>query len=342
MLMLADPGLAHPALTDPFGRTVRYLRLSVTDRCNLRCVYCMSEDMTFHARPDLLSMDEFDRIARAFIRQGVRKLRITGGEPLVRKDVLDLFRSLSDCLRDGSLDELTLTTNGTRLAHHADALAAAGVRRINVSLDTLDAQRFRQLTRGGSLQAVLDGLDAAQAAGLAVKLNAVALRGVTEHEIHNLIDFAHGRGMVLTLIETMPLRDTGVDRMDQFLGLDTLRRKIETRWTLTDLPARTGGPARYVRVAETGGTLGFITPLTHHFCDDCNRVRVTATGMLYTCLGHENGVDLKAALHTANSDADLSAAITSAIARKPKGHDFSIGPRSMPIALVRHMSATGG
>ncbi|AXV82390.1 GTP 3',8-cyclase MoaA [Ralstonia solanacearum] len=338
--------LANPTLTDTFGRTVRYLRLSVTDRCNLRCVYCMSEDMTFHARPDLLSMEDFDRIARAFIRRGVRKLRITGGEPLVRKDVLDLFRSLSGCLRDGSLDELTLTTNGTRLAHHADALAAAGVRRVNVSLDTLDAQRFKQLTRGGSLQQVLDGLDAAQAEGLAVKLNAVAMRGVTEHEIHDLIGFAHGRGMALTLIETMPLGDTGVDRMDQFLRLDTLRNAIETRWTLTDLPqhnsTRTGGPARYARVVETGGTLGFITPLTQHFCDDCNRVRVTATGMLYTCLGHENGVDLKAALHAPDSDAKLGTAIAQAIAHKPEGHDFSIGPRSMPIALVRHMSATGG
>ncbi len=329
-------------LIDPFERHVRYLRLSVTDRCNLRCVYCMSEDMRFYARPDILSIEELDRIARAFIAQGVRKLRITGGEPLVRKDILALFRSLSACLKDGSLDELTLTTNGTRLAQHASALAEAGVRRINVSLDTLDPQRFSQLTRGGRLQEVLDGLEAAQAAGMAVKLNAVAMRGHTPQEAHSLIAFAHGRGMALTFIENMPLGDTGEDRSAQYLGLDVLRREIETRWTLTDAPMRTGGPARYARVTETGGLIGFITTLTHNFCSDCNRVRVTATGVLYTCLGHENGVDLKAALRASEGDGPLMHAMAQGIARKPQGHHFEVTGRAVPVTLFRHMSMTGG
>jgi GTP 3',8-cyclase len=329
-------------LVDPFGRSVRYLRLSVTDRCNLRCVYCMSEDMRFQPSTELLSLEELDRVARAFMRRGVRKLRITGGEPLVRRNILSLFESLSDTLRNGLLDELTLTTNGIRLPQMAEGLAAAGVRRINISLDTLDAARFAQFTRGGSLQAVLEGIAAAQAAGLSVKLNAVALRGSTEHEIHDLIAFAHGRNMALTLIETMPLGDTGMDRAEGFLSLAALRRQIEHRWSLTDLAERSGGPARYVRVAQTGGVLGFITPLTQHFCGDCNRVRVTAMGMLHTCLGHEDGTDLRALLRASASDNALQAAIASSIARKPEGHDFTIVGREQPVKLVRHMSVTGG
>ena len=342
MLMDTRSRGARPPLVDPFGRAVRYLRLSVTDRCNLRCVYCMPEHMRFEPSPELLSLEELERVARAFVRQGVRKLRITGGEPLVRRDILSLFEGLSDCLRDGSLDELTLTTNGTRLPQLAERLAAAGVRRINISLDTLDAARFAQLTRGGSLQAVLDGIAAAQDAGLAVKLNAVALRGSTDHEIHDLIAFAHGRCMALTLIETMPLGDTGMDRAEGFLSLAALRAQIEQRWTLADVAERSGGPARYARVAQTGGLLGFITPLTQHFCGDCNRVRVTAMGMLHTCLGHEDGTDLRSALRASASDDALHAAIDGAIARKPQGHDFRITGREQPVKLVRHMSVTGG
>lgn len=329
-------------LADSLGRRISYLRLSVTDRCNLRCVYCMSEDMRFHSSPELLSIEELDRVARLFIARGVRKLRITGGEPLVRKGVIELFRSLSGCLKDGSLNELTLTTNGLRLAHFAQDLAAAGVRRVNVSLDTLDPQRFAQITRGGALQKVLDGIEAAQDAGIAVKLNAVALRGVTDLEIHELIEFAHGRGMTLTLIETMPLGETGCDRTEQFLGLDALRREIGRRWTLSDVADRSGGPARYARVEQTGGLIGFITPLTAHFCGDCNRVRVTADGTLYTCLGHENGVDLGKLLRNSMSEACLYEAIGHAVEQKPKGHDFSLQGRVLPVKLIRHMSATGG
>ncbi|SCK18848.1 cyclic pyranopterin phosphate synthase [Variovorax sp. HW608] len=336
------PVVSVAPLVDSFERQISYLRLSVTDRCNLRCVYCMSENMQFHSRPDLLTIEELDRLARLFIARGVKKLRITGGEPLVRKGVIELFRSLSGCLKDGSLRELTLTTNGLRLAHFAQDLAAAGVRRVNVSLDTLDPQRFAQITRGGALDKVLEGIAAAQDAGMAVKLNAVALRGVTDLEIHELIGFAHGRGMTLTLIETMPLGETGFDRTEQFLGLDALRREIGRRWTLSDVADRSGGPARYARVEQTGGLLGFITPLTQHFCGDCNRVRVTAAGMLYTCLGHEDGVDLREPMRTGASDARLHQAIGGAIAHKPEGHDFSLQGRVMPVKLVRHMSATGG
>jgi len=329
-------------LVDSFGRQISYLRLSVTDRCNLRCVYCMSEDMRFRSGSELLSMEELDRVARLFVARGVRKLRITGGEPLVRKGVIELFRSLSGCLKDGSLDELTLTTNGLRLAHFAQDLAAAGVRRVNVSLDTLDPRRFAQITRGGALEKVLEGIEAAQDSGMAVKLNAVALRGVTDLEIHELIEFAHGRGMTLSLIETMPLGQTGCDRTEQFLGLDALRREISRHWTLSDLTDRSGGPARYARVEQTGGLIGFITPLTAHFCGDCNRVRVTADGTLYTCLGHENGVDLRKLLRSSMSEAHVHEAIGHAVEQKPKGHDFSLQGRVLPVKLVRHMSATGG
>ena len=329
------------ALTDRFGRTIRYLRLSVTDRCDLRCVYCMAEDMQFVPKRDLLTLEELDRLASAFVAKGVHKIRITGGEPLVRKDIMALFRSLSRHLQGGALKELTLTTNGTQLANHAEALAAVGVKRVNVSLDTLDAERFRALTRRGQLGTVMDGLRAAREAGLKVKLNAVALKGITETEIFDLIDFAHGRGMDLTLIETMPLGDVGADRTDQYLPLTELRRLIERRLTLVDTSERSGGPARYTRVTETGGRLGFITPMTHNFCDTCNRVRVSATGVLYTCLGQEERTDLRSALRSSEGDDLLNAAIARAIELKPKGHDFAIGPDQRP-SLGRHMSALGG
>lgn len=326
---------------DAFGRRVKYLRLSVTDRCDLRCRYCMSEAMTFLPSRELLSFDELDRVARCFIASGVEKIRVTGGEPLVRKEIMQLFYRLSRYLADGRLRELTLTTNATQLPRYAEELSALGVRRINVSLDTLDPDKFAIITRGGSLARVLEGIDAARTAGLAVKLNAVALKGFTEDEIDDLINFAHAGGMTLTLIETMPLGEIGADRTDQFLPLTALRRLIEQRWTLVDLAERTGGPARYVRVAETGGKIGFITPLTHNFCEDCNRVRVTASGVLHPCLGQANAVDLKRVLRADAGDAAVMQAIGFAIRGKPRGHDFEIGPGGRP-SLARHMSATGG
>lgn len=329
-------------LTDLFGRHVRYLRLSVTDRCDLRCVYCMSEQMIFMPRKDLLSLEELDRLARAFIRRGVTKIRVTGGEPLVRKDIMKLFAALAPQLGEGGLRELTLTTNGTRLAPFAHDLARYGVKRVNVSLDTLDPDRYRSLTRGGSLASVIEGIDAARSAGLAVKINVVALRDGTELEVDRLLRFAHDRGMTLTFIETMPLGDVGVDRIDQYLPLDRLRRLIETRWTLSDLSVRTGGPARYARVAETGGMIGFITPLTHNFCEDCNRVRVTASGILHTCLGQEDAADLKAVMRRSNDDAELMRVINNAIRDKPRGHDFVIDRNDAAPTPSRHMSATGG
>ncbi|MBN9430884.1 MAG: GTP 3',8-cyclase MoaA [Bosea sp.] len=328
------------ALSDGFGRRITYLRLSVTDRCDLRCVYCMAEDTSFVPRRELLRIEELDRLASAFVARGVTKIRITGGEPLVRKGVMTLFAGLSRHLEGGALGELTLTTNGTLLATHAEALAAAGVRRVNVSLDTLDAERYRAITRGGSLAAVMDGLRAAKAAGLRVKLNAVALKGIVEEEIHDLIAFAHGNGMDLTLIETMPLGDVGADRTEQYLPLTTLRRIIESRWALADTSERTGGPARYARIAETGGRIGFITPMSHSFCESCNRVRVSATGTLYTCLGQEDRADLRAAIRGSEADDALHAAIDAAIRAKPRGHDFRI-ERGRPT-LSRPMSALGG
>lgn len=345
--MLSDEGQGSShggscGLIDLFGRHVRYLRLSVTDRCDLRCVYCMSEHMAFMPRKDLLSLGELERLARAFMRRGVSKIRITGGEPLVRKDIVKLFSALGAQLGAGRLRQLTLTTNGTRLAHFARDLASCGVRRVNVSLDTLDPDRYRSLTRGGSLANVLDGIDAARSAGLAVKINVVALRGSTEMEVDGLIRFAHERDMTLTFIETMPLGEINVDRVDQYLPLNQLRELIESGWTLSDLPFRTGGPARYARVAQTGGMIGFITPLTHNFCEDCNRVRVTASGILHTCLGQEDAVDLKAVMRRSDDDADLTRAIDDAIRDKPRGHDFVIDRNGGPPALSRHMSATGG
>jgi cyclic pyranopterin phosphate synthase len=324
---------------DAFGRRVKYLRLSVTDRCDLRCRYCMSEAMTFLPSKELLTFDELDRVARCFIASGVEKIRVTGGEPLVRKEIMQLFHRLSRYLADGRLRELTLTTNATQLSRHAEELRALGVRRINVSLDTLDPDKFAMITRGGSLARVLEGIEAARTAGLAVKLNAVALKGFTE--IDDLIAFAHAGRMTLTLIETMPLGEIGADRTDQFLPLTTLRRQIEQRWTLVDLAERTGGPARYVRVVETGGKIGFITPLTHNFCEDCNRVRVTASGVLHPCLGQANAIDLKHVLRGDAGDAAVMEAIGFAVRGKPRGHDFEIGPGGRP-SVARHMSATGG
>jgi GTP 3',8-cyclase len=333
---------ADPALVDPFGRHVSYLRVSVTDRCDFRCVYCMSEHMSFLPKKDLLTLEELDRLCSAFISKGVRKLRITGGEPLVRKNILSLFKSLSRHLETGRLEEVTLTTNGSQLAKFAGDLRAAGVRRINVSVDTLDAQKFKAITRWGDLATVLNGIKAAQREGLAIKINAVALKDVNEHEIDDLIRFAHGEGHDLTLIETMPLGDIEGDRTDQYLPLSKVRARLLDTWTLEDIPFRTGGPARYVTVRETGGRLGFITPLTHNFCESCNRVRVTCTGTLYMCLGQEDAADLRAPLRASPDNGPLFEAIDAAILRKPKGHDFVIDRRAQKPAVGRHMSMTGG
>jgi GTP 3',8-cyclase len=336
-----SPGTAPESLEDGLGRIVRYLRLSVTDRCDLRCSYCMSERMTFLPRSEVLTLEELDRLATVFIGLGARKLRVTGGEPLVRRDVMSLLTRLSRHLASGALEELTLTTNGTQLARHAQTLADIGMRRINVSLDSLNADTFRRLTRGGDLAAVLAGIDAAQAAGLAVKINTVALNQDNAAELPALIQWAHGRGMDATLIETMPMGEVEHDRADQYLSLTDLRAQMASYWTLTDLPLSTGGPARYVRVAETGGRLGFITPLSHNFCESCNRVRLTCTGTLHTCLGREDATDLRAVIRGGGDDHALAAAIRAAVLAKPQGHDFSIA-RSQAPALARHMSMTGG
>ena len=326
-------------MTDPFGRRITYLRVSVTDRCDFRCVYCMAEAMTFLPRAELLTLEELDRLGSAFIAKGVRKLRLTGGEPLVRRNILWLIERLSRHL-GGGLDELTLTTNGSQLALHAEALAACGVKRINVSLDTLDAAKFRAITRRGDLSQVMHGIDAAERAGLNIKINTVALRDVNEDEIEDIVRWAHGRGFALTLIETMPMGEIGADRAEQYLPLSLLRARLEQHFTLDDSAYRSGGPARYVDVRETGGKLGFITPMTHNFCESCNRVRVTCTGTLYMCLGQEDAADLRAPLRASRNDALLNAAIDEAIARKPKGHDFVIGRGERQ--LMRSMSVTGG
>src|ERR1700731_832935 len=310
--------LSRP-MTDPFGRTISYLRVSVTDRCDLRCFYCMSEDMTFLPKADLLTLEELDRLCNAFIARGVRKLRLTGGEPLVRRGIMTLFGSLSRHIGSGALDELTLTTNGSQLPKFASERASLGVRRINVSLDTLDPDKFRAITRWGEFDKVLAGIDAALAAGLKVKINAVALKGVNEDEFPALIEWAHGRGMDLTLIEVMPLGDVGEGRLDQYLPLSIVRARLGDRFTLADIDYRTGGPARYVRVAETGGRLGFITPLTHNFCESCNRVRLPCPGTLYMCLGQDDAADLRAPLRASESNDLVNAAIDEAILRKPKG-----------------------
>jgi GTP 3',8-cyclase len=334
--------VAPAPLVDPFARAITYLRVSVTDRCDFRCVYCMSENMTFLPKADVLSLEELDRLCSAFIAKGVRKLRLTGGEPLVRRGIMTLVSSLSRHLATGALDELTLTTNGSQLRKYASELAAHGVKRINVSLDTLAAAKFRAVTRWGDLDKVLEGIKAAQDAGIAVKINAVALKGVNEDEFVALVEWAHGAGMDLTFIEVMPLGDVGEGRLDQYLPLSMVRARIAERFTLQDIDYRTGGPARYVRVAETGGRLGFITPLTHNFCESCNRVRITCTGTLFMCLGQEDAADLRSVLRASEANDLLYVAIDEAISRKPKGHDFIIDRRHQRPALSRHMSVTGG
>ncbi|MBC7799967.1 MAG: GTP 3',8-cyclase MoaA [Gemmatimonadaceae bacterium] len=328
-------------MIDPFGRAITYLRVSVTDRCDLRCVYCMSEDMTFLPKADVLSLEELERLCGAFIRLGTTKIRITGGEPLVRRDVQTLFQRLGTRLGDG-LQELTLTTNGTQLAKHAGALVSAGVRRVNVSLDTLDPQRFTAVTRWGKIEKVLDGIAAAKAAGLHVKINAVALKGVNEGEIDDMLAWCGSQGHDLCLIETMPMGDIAGDRTDQYLPLSIVRARLRQRWTLTETGYQTGGPARYFDVAETGTRVGFITPMTHNFCESCNRVRLTCTGTLYLCLGQDDSADLRRVLRAGVSDAELDAAIRLAITRKPKGHDFVIDRREPARSVGRHMSLTGG
>ncbi|MCX7380471.1 MAG: GTP 3',8-cyclase MoaA [Alphaproteobacteria bacterium] len=328
-------------MIDPFGRHITYLRVSVTDRCDLRCVYCMSEDMTFLPKAEVLSLEEMDRLCAAFIRLGTNKIRITGGEPLVRRDVMSLFRSLGSRIGAG-LDELTTTTNGTQLARFAVDLRAAGVRRVNVSLDTLDAARFAAMTRWGKIEKTLDGIFAAKAAGLAVKINAVAMKGVNEHEFDSMIAWCGEHGFDLCLIETMPLGDIEGDRTDQYLPLSVVRSRIRKTWTLEETAYTTGGPARYFTVAQTGQRIGFITPMTHNFCESCNRVRLTCTGTLYMCLGQDDSADFRRVLRAGASDDELEAAIVAAIAHKPKGHDFIIDRARRQPSLARHMSVTGG
>ena len=327
-------------LVDQFGRRIEYLRVSVTDRCDLRCVYCMAEHMQFLPKVELLSLEELDRLVSAFVMRGVKKVRLTGGEPLVRRDLMSLIRNLGRHLKTGALEELTLTTNGTQLARFAGELADAGVRRINVSLDTLDREKFARVTRRDMLPAVLKGIEAAQAAGLGIKINTVALAHDNRSEIPFLIEWAHQRGYDLTLIEAMPMGDIDEDRTDQFLSLQTVRDELSSFWTLEDIPLKTGGPARYVRIKETGGRLGFITPLSHNFCESCNRVRLTCTGTLYQCLGQEEHIDLRGPLRLSADNGLLDEALDRAMAVKPKGHDFVIERRAP--AVHRFMSTTGG
>ena len=328
-------------MQDPFGRSITYLRVSVTDRCDFRCVYCMSEHMTFLPRPEVLSLEELERLCMTFVARGVERLRLTGGEPLVRKNVMWLFERLGAQIGVTPLQEVTLTTNGSQLARYARDLVQAGVKRVNVSLDTLDADKFRDITRWGELSKVLAGIDAAAAAGLKIKINTVALKGLNEDEIPDLMRWAHGNGFDLTLIETMPLGETGEARTDRYLPLSRVRAALERDFTLTPSPHRTGGPARYYDIGETGGRLGLITPLTHNFCESCNRVRLTCTGTLFMCLGQEDSADLKTPLRSGD-EAALGRAIDAAIAAKPKGHDFVIDRRSAAPAIARTMSLTGG
>jgi GTP 3',8-cyclase len=341
----ATSGASVPApLIDPYGRGITYLRVSVTDRCDFRCVYCMAEEMTFLPKKELLTLEELDRLCSIFIASGVRKLRLTGGEPLVRRNIMGLINGLGRHLRSGALDELTLTTNGSQLTKFAGDLYAAGVRRVNVSVDTLDPDRFAAITRWGRFDQVMSGIDAALEAGLKVKINAVALKNQTEHEIDDMIRWCGDRDLDLTLIETMPMGDIGgEDRLDQYLPLSSLRRQIEERWTLDETGYQTGGPARYAVIRETGKRLGFITPMTHNFCESCNRVRLTCTGTLYMCLGQDDAADLRQVLRE-NPDADgpVVKAVEEAIGRKPKGHDFLIDRDHSGPAVKRHMSVTGG
>ncbi|WP_297106057.1 GTP 3',8-cyclase MoaA [uncultured Devosia sp.] len=330
----------HRPLIDSFGRRISYLRISVTDRCDFRCVYCMAEDMTFLPKKEVLSFEEVEAIASAFISRGTTKIRLTGGEPLVRRDIMALVRRLGGQIGNG-LDELTITTNGSQLQKHAEGLFAAGVRRINVSLDTLDEARFADITRRGRLKDVLAGIGEAQAAGLAIKINMVAMRGVNDDEIETMMEWAHGGGMGLTLIEGMPLGEVGIDRVDTYLPLRELYERLSQRYSFTKLDKSTGGPARYVHVAETGGTLGFITPMSHNFCESCNRVRLTATGQLFLCLGQDDQVNLRDAWRTGGAEA-LNAALDHAMIIKPKGHDFVLDRSRKEPAVARHMSVTGG
>ena len=329
-------------IVDPFGREITYLRVSVTDRCDFRCVYCMSEHMTFLPKRDLLTLEELDRLCSAFVRMGVTKLRLTGGEPLMRRNAMQLIRSLGRHLDGGGLEELTITTNGSQLGRFSQGLYEAGMRRVNVSLDTLDPAKFKAITRWGRFEQVMAGLDAAKAAGLAVKINMVALRGVNDDEFDAMIAWCGERGFDLVIIEVMPMGDIGEDRLDQYMPLSMVRAKIERNWTLSETDYATGGPARYSVVEETGGRLGFITPLTHNFCESCNRVRLTCTGTLYMCLGQEDAADLRAPLRAEEGDALLEEAVREAISRKPKGHDFVIDRRRGAVSVPRHMSVTGG
>ena len=331
-----------PSLIDPFGRQISYLRVSVTDRCDFRCFYCMAEDMHFLPKKDILSLEELDRLCSAFIHQGVRRLRLTGGEPLVRKGILTLISSLSRHIETGALEELTLTTNGSQLKRMATDLADLGIRRINVSLDSLREERFNAITRWGKFSQVMDGIEAALGAGIKLKLNMVALNGVNDDEFDDMIRFCHERDMDLTIIETMPLGEIDHDRLDLYLPLDQVKRQLAQSWTLTPSRHKTGGPATYMTVAETGGRIGFITPLTHNFCESCNRVRVTCTGTLYMCLGQEDAVDLRAPLRASESDDLLLQEIRGAIAQKPLGHDFIIDREHNRPSIGRHMSVTGG
>ncbi|MFZ1471015.1 MAG: GTP 3',8-cyclase MoaA [Paracoccaceae bacterium] len=335
--------MENAPLIDPFARAISYLRVSVTDRCDFRCTYCMTEHMSFLPKADLLTLEELDRLCSAFVRMGVQKLRITGGEPLVRKGILTFFQGMARHLQSGALKELTLTTNGSQLTRYAQPLADLGVRRINVSLDTLKPEKFAQITRWGRLPQVLDGIAAAKAAGLHVKINAVALKGFNEDEQFSLTEWCAAEGHDLTWIEVMPMGEMGEeDRLDQYLSLNDLRQRYETRYTVSDLPDNTGGPARYVRLVETGQRIGFITPLTHNFCESCNRVRLTCTGELYMCLGQEDMADLRAPLRASPADDALDSAIRAAIARKPKGHDFDYTRQKVAGQMTRHMSHTGG
>ncbi len=329
-------------MIDPFDRVVDYIRVSVTDRCDFRCVYCMAENMTFLPKKDLLTLEELDRLCTAFVDLGVKKIRLTGGEPLVRRNIMSLFRSLGRHLETGALRELTVTTNGSQLDRFASDLFDAGVRRVNVSVDTLEKEKFEKITRWGKYDRVMAGIKAAKAAGLAIKINAVALKGVNDIEFDHMIRWCGDEGFDLTLIETMPLGDIDGDRTEQYLPLSKVRADLEKRWHLTDLPDRTGGPARYVRIEETGGRLGFITPLTHNFCESCNRVRVTCTGKMYMCLGQEDEADLCSPLRASEGNDLVKQAIIEGISRKPKGHDFVIDRNNSQPAVSRHMSVTGG
>ncbi len=330
-------------LIDPHGRTVNYLRVSVTDRCDFRCVYCMSEDMTFLPKQDVLTLEEIERICSAFVSRGVTKLRLTGGEPLVRRNVMSLFRKLSRHLESGDLKELTVTTNGSQLNRFAGELSDIGVKRINVSLDTLDDEKFSSITRWGRLENVKAGLEAAKRADIAIKINTVALRGVNDNELDELVRWCGDEGFDLTFIEVMPMGEIGDSaRLDQYMPLSMVRAKLNETWTLKDIDYQTGGPARYVKVKETGGRIGFITPLTHNFCESCNRVRLTCTGMLYMCLGQEDVADLRSPVRINDNGNGLMKAIDEAIGRKPKGHDFIIDRRRREPSVPRHMSMTGG